>query len=93
MLTVFDEYDKIFEAIKAGASGYILKDESTDTIINYIEQVMEFKTVPMSPSVAQSAQAALQTNTPLKKVESGSLFNLTPRETEVLRGMVKGSRL
>ncbi len=90
MLTVFDEYDKIFEAIKAGASGYILKDESTDTIINYIEQVMEFKTVPMSPSVARKALKLLANEYTFEKSESGSLFNLTPRETEVLRGMVKG---
>lgn len=90
MLTVFDEYDKIFEAIKAGASGYILKDESTDTIINYIEQVKEFKTVPMSPSVARKALKLLASEYSVKKNDLKPAFNLTPRETEVLRGMVKG---
>lgn len=90
MLTVFDEYDKIFEAIKAGASGYILKDENTDTIINYIEQVREFKTVPMSPSVARKALKLLANEYTVAKSKSGTAFNLTPRETEVLRGMVKG---
>lgn len=90
MLTVFDEYDKIFEAIKAGASGYLLKDESTDTIINYIEQVQQYQTVPMSPSVARKALKLLSQEYSVKKEQIKSEHNLTPREIEVLKGLVNG---
>lgn len=90
MLTVFDEYDKIFEAIKAGASGYLLKDESTDTIINYIEQVKQYQTVPMSPSVARKALKLLSQEYSVKKEQIKSEHNLTPREIEVLKGLVNG---
>jgi DNA-binding NarL/FixJ family response regulator len=90
MLTVFDEDDKIFEAVKAGASGYLLKDESTDSIINFIQQVKEFRTVPMSPAIARKALKLLcgretQLSEPYK-IETG----LTPRETEVLKELVAG---
>src|ERR1700753_1578130 len=40
MLTVFDDDDMIFEAIKNGASGYLLKDEKTSTIIDNIQQLL-----------------------------------------------------
>jgi DNA-binding NarL/FixJ family response regulator len=89
MLTVFDEEEKIFEAIKAGASGYILKDESTDSIINHLEQVKEFKAVPMSPSVARKALKLL-TSGPMTASTSASHHQLTNREIEVLKSMVNG---
>jgi len=90
MLTVFDEYDKIFEAIKAGASGYLLKDENTDSLINYIEQVKEFKTVPMSPTVARKALKLLSEEYKETKENLGQYYHLTPRENEVLKGLVNG---
>src|SRR6202012_2191857 len=59
MLTVFDDDDKIFEAIKNGASGYLLKDEKTITIIDYIQQLLEIGGAPMSPSIARKALSLL----------------------------------
>lgn len=89
MLTVFDEDEKIFEAIKAGASGYMLKDESSEAILSYIEQVKEFKTVPMSPSVARKALRLLsQTNSQSNKPNIST--GLSDREIEVLRELVNG---
>ncbi len=90
MLTVFDEYDKIFEAIKAGASGYLLKDENTDTLINYLEQVKEFKTVPMSPSIARKALKLLSSEYKADKKLKNKNYALSPREIEVLKGLVNG---
>jgi DNA-binding NarL/FixJ family response regulator len=90
MLTVFDEDEKIFEAIKAGASGYLLKDESTETIISFIQQVKEFKAVPMSPSVARKALKLLSGSSALSQPETVTQNILTPREVEVLRGLVEG---
>ncbi len=89
MLTVFDDDEKIFEAVKAGASGYLLKDESSASIITFIKQVKEFRTVPMSPAIARKALRLLSTNTTLEtKVSSNN--NLSPREIEVLKGLVGG---
>lgn len=90
MLTVFDDDDKIFEAIQAGASGYLLKDESPKTILNYLQQVKEFRSVPMSPAVARKT-IKLLSNTPVVKVVEKVLeTNLSPREIEVLKGLVEG---
>ncbi|TAE81190.1 MAG: DNA-binding response regulator, partial [Bacteroidetes bacterium] len=52
MLTVFDDDDKIFEAIKAGAIGYLLKDENVDKIVDALWQIVEFGGSPMSPRIA-----------------------------------------
>lgn len=89
MLTVFDEEEKIFEAIKAGASGYILKDESTDAILNHLEQVKEFKAVPMSPSVARKV-LKLMTGGPSITSPDFNNHQLTAREIDVLKSMVNG---
>lgn len=90
MLTVFDEDDKIFEAVKAGASGYLLKDESTATIINFIKQVKEFRTVPMSPAIARKALRLLSNVNNTEFVEQKTETDLSPREIEVLKGLVDG---
>lgn len=55
VLTVFDDEEKIFEAIKAGASGYLLKDESSSEISNAISNVLNFGGAPMSPAIARKA--------------------------------------
>ena len=49
VLTVFEDEDKIFEAVKAGASGYLLKDTPSDKIV---EAILELSRggAPMSPS-------------------------------------------
>jgi DNA-binding NarL/FixJ family response regulator len=90
MLTVFDDDDKIFEAVKAGASGYLLKDESSANIITFIHQVKEFRTVPMSPAIARKALRLLCSNSTVETSPSTSSNNLTPREIEVLKGLVDG---
>ncbi|MFN5417607.1 MAG: response regulator [Flavobacteriia bacterium] len=90
MLTVFDDDDKIFEAIQAGASGYLLKDESPKTILNYLQQVKEFRSVPMSPAVARKTLKLLSNAPVVKIIETVVESNLSPRETEVLKGLVEG---
>lgn len=90
VLTVFDEDEKIFEAIKAGASGYLLKDESVPTIADFIRQVKEFRAVPMSPAIARKTLRFLTETTRNVKKENVAESNLSPRETDVLRLMVEG---
>jgi DNA-binding NarL/FixJ family response regulator len=93
MLTVFDDDDKIFEAIKAGASGYLLKDEKIAVIIDWIQQLTEVGGAPMSPRIARKAldllmKAQLPGNEP--PVTEKNDYHLSDRETEVLKLLVDG---
>ncbi len=90
MLTVFDEDKKIFEALKAGASGYLLKDENSENIVTFIKQVKEFRAVPMSPAIARKALRLLCSSSSQELNETTNSSNLTPREIDVLKGMVEG---
>jgi DNA-binding NarL/FixJ family response regulator len=95
MLTVFDDDEKIFEAIKAGASGYLLKDEKVLTIIEYIHQLVEMDAAPMSPSIARKALNMLIKKSETPGEQSRDEItplpnNLSQRETEILRLLVEG---
>jgi len=94
MLTVFDDDDKIFEAIKAGASGYLLKDEKVSTIIEYVHQLIEVDAAPMSPSIARKALNMLvrrpESQYPVNEELPSMQSNLSQRETEILRLLVDG---
>lgn len=93
MLTVFSEDEKIFEAIRVGASGYLLKDEKIPKIIASVHELIEEGTVPMSPIVARKTLAMLKaTEKPSQQtalVESNASF-LSSREMEILNGIVDG---
>lgn len=89
MFTVFDDDDRIFDAIKAGASGYLLKDEKLDNIMAAIYQLMEVGGAPMSPVVAKKAMAMLQSsNKPKKDENEKDEYNLSARELEILKLLV-----
>jgi len=93
MLTVFDDDDKIFEAIKAGANGYLLKDEKVSVIIDYIQQLVDIGGVPMSPSIARKAMDMLVSASIPEKVSPAlpdPAYILSERETEVLKLLVDG---
>lgn len=94
VLTVFDDDDKIFEAIKAGAHGYLLKDESAITLHNAITNVVESGGAPMSAAIARKAfellsKAQLQTAT---KVTEPHLLDelVSEREKEILIHTING---
>ena len=91
VLTVFEENEKIFEAIKAGAGGYLLKDDSAVNIIDAITNVVEYNGIPMSPAIARKTMELLRHSpTPVtsEKIETESI--LTDREMEILKEMVTG---
>jgi len=92
MLTVFDDDDKIFEAIKNGASGYLLKDEKTSTIIDHIQQLMDIGGAPMSPSIARKALALLSRARIDEQGSTGDPIaaRLSERECDVLKLVVEG---
>jgi len=93
VLTIFDDDDKIFEAIKAGAHGYLLKDESAIVLHNAITNVIENGGAPMSAAIARKAldmlsKAHLQTE---KAAEPNLLDALvTEREKEILLHTING---
>ncbi len=93
VLTVFDDDEKIFEAIRAGASGYLLKHESAAVLKEAIESVMESGGAPMSPPIARKALQLLS-NTALPKTDSTVSESLpetvTEREFEILKHTVNG---
>jgi DNA-binding NarL/FixJ family response regulator len=91
VLTVFEEDEKIFEAIKAGAGGYLLKDDSAVNIIDAITNVVEYNGIPMSPSIARKTMELLRhapSPVTTEKAETDSV--LTDREMEILKEMVTG---
>ena len=90
MLTVFDEDEKIFEALKAGASGYLLKDENFNTILHAMAQVLNEGGVPMSPRIARKTLNMLRTAKIEKQEVKKAETSLTDRELEVLELIVKG---
>ncbi len=94
MLTVFDDEDKIFEAIRAGAQGYLLKNEKISVIEDHIQQIVEVGGVPMSPSIARKAMHMLVNSVNKKEVvlpdASQQASDLSERELEVLSLLVNG---
>lgn len=94
MLTIFDEDEKIFNAIKAGADGYLLKDEPVEKIKEAIDSLMNGESAPLSPSIARKVLNLL-TNTEHKfnkeeKSEQENEYNLTEREKDILTLLVDG---
>jgi DNA-binding NarL/FixJ family response regulator len=85
MHTVFDDDNRIFDSICAGADGYLLKNTSPLQLVNALQDVMQGG-APMSPFVAQKIfQHFRQVKT------NSQQFNLTPREKEILELLVKGN--
>jgi len=95
MLTIFDDEEKIFKAIKAGAFGYLLKDESAENIAETLEQMHENGVGPISPGIAHKILQLVQNNTVSliqKQIpeKDKTPFNLTEREQEILKLLVHG---
>jgi len=85
MITVYRENDKIFEALRAGASGYLLKRATPEVILDAILDVHQGGS-PMSSEVARKVVEAFQE--PAVKNEEQS--DLSSREREVLELLSKG---
>lgn len=91
MITVFDDEERVFEAIRAGASGYLLKDESIPGLHKAVDDVMNFGGAPMSPSIARKAFQYIQrSNEIIAQNEPGNDSPLSSREMEILTGLAEG---
>lgn len=85
MLTVYDDDERIFDAICAGASGYLLKRTSPAKILENIREAVSGG-APMSPEVAMRVIKLFREVRPPEKVE----YDLTPHETRLLKLLVEG---
>jgi DNA-binding NarL/FixJ family response regulator len=92
VLTVFEDNEKIFEAIKAGAHGYLLKDEKAINITEAISQVIEYNGMPMSPVIARKAMEMLKQTSGIPKAEKRLPTEalLSERELEILKELATG---
>ena len=90
MQTAFESDENVFEAICAGASGYILKNTPPARILEFIVDVYQGGS-PMSPSVARRVLGFLQKEKDVEKKAAIAIdYNLTAREKEVLGCLVNG---
>jgi RNA polymerase sigma factor (sigma-70 family) len=94
MLTIFDEDEKIFQAITAGADGYLLKDEPVEKIREAIINLLEMKGAPMSPGIARRVLKLLGrpplTATTQEEPKSDTDTALSEREQSILQLLVDG---
>lgn len=86
MQTIFHDENNIFDAICAGASGYILKSTTPAEYINAIKDVYNGGS-PMTGSIARKVLELFQKNI---QVETKQDYQLTPKEKEMLQYMVQG---
>lgn len=86
MLTVFDDNSHVFDALSAGANGYLLKKYISEKLLHAIQEVLEGG-APMSPSIARMVIQNMQE--PLKV--AGNDYHLTNREKEILQSLSRGN--
>jgi len=88
MFTVFEDNDKIFQSLKAGAKGYILKNANPDKIIDSAKELYNGGS-PMSPSIARKVIESFS-NVESNAENKATNLPLTDREYEILEELSKG---
>ena len=84
-LTVYDDEERVFNAICAGASGYLLKNTAPARLLESLKEVVDGG-APMSPDVARRVITLFREFRP----PSRASYHLTPQETDLLKLMVEG---
>lgn len=87
MLTVFEDNEKIFQSLEAGATGYLLKRTPPDQILNAIREVHNGGS-PMSSQIARKVVQSFRK----KREQNDPPVKLSQREEEILRALAQGSR-
>lgn len=85
VLTVYDDNEKIFDALCAGASGYLLKHTDPSQLISSVKEAVSGG-APMSPEVAAKVIKIFREVRPPEKVD----YDLTPHEVRLLKLLVEG---
>ncbi|MFD2569391.1 response regulator [Spirosoma soli] len=84
MCTVYDEDEKVFQSLEAGANSYILKKSKPELLLTAIREVYEGGS-PMSSDIARKIVAKMQ-----RQGQPRTSYGITPREEDVLRMLSKG---
>lgn len=95
MLTVFEQPDKIFNSLKAGAVGYMLKDESPANIVKAMEELLEGG-APMSRTIARKMIGLISTDPNLGensrlKEQAIEEYGLSDQEVKIIQRLVDGN--
>jgi len=86
MVTVFDHNERIFEALAAGASGYLLKRDIPAKLTESLDDLLSGGS-PMSSAIARKVVQHFQKSPPARNAD----HNLTPREKQILELLAKGN--
>jgi DNA-binding NarL/FixJ family response regulator len=89
MCTIYEEDEKIFEALRAGASGYILKKTQPAKLLEGITELIQGG-APMSSQIASKVVAAFQNKSSVATPTGSSLEVLSKRENEILEMLSTG---
>lgn len=89
MQTVFDDDERVFDSVCAGASGYILKNEINSRLLDYLRDV-QVGGSPMSPLIARKVLTKMQDLSASIRPADTPDYNLTAREKEVLACITEG---
>jgi len=93
MFTVFEDDDRIFESIQVGATGYLLKDEPIENVIQSIKDVKKGG-APISPTIARKMMSlitSMEKGDALSEGDPNAVpFDLTPAEIRILEQVVEG---
>lgn len=84
MFTTFDDDNNVFESIKAGATGYILKKTPYNKVLDAIKELNDGGS-PMSSGIARKVLSYFQTFPP-----TTDIYKLTPREKQIMEALAKG---
>jgi DNA-binding NarL/FixJ family response regulator len=90
MLTTFDLDEYVYHALRAGASGFLLKDVLGEDLVAAIRQVARGRDVLLAPSVTRRLVERFARQRPLANASSSGLEELTRRELEVLMEIARG---
>lgn len=88
MITVFDDQERIFNAIQAGASGYLLKDEPVKNLHRAIDDVLAYGAAPFAPAIAMQAFSYIQSLS--KETMPTAETPLSEREMDILSCLADG---
>lgn len=89
ILTTFERDDYVFEALRVGASGFVLKNAPPEELVHAVRVVAEGNAL-LSPSVTRRVIERYAVNAPVSKQAEHELASLTDREREVLCSLASG---
>lgn len=89
--TIYDDDAHLFDAIAAGAKGYLLKDQHADTLVGYLHRI-DAGEPPLSPSIAQRMLTHFAKRNTVD-LNADAEAALTPRELDILRLLGRGLRV